>query len=187
MTISYWLDSADCIVAVNAAWDTFARANSGEGVLAESVIGQPIRRFIADATTANIYHRLFQRARACGGPVTITFRCDAPGERRLFEMTLRPTPERILAVTTRAIEVRPRAPLAVLSATAPRSEEWVRMCGWCHRVEDGESGWMELEHAVERLAIFHHDVPPRVTHAVCPACLACLQAEIDGTTGHAGP
>ncbi|MBK7974578.1 MAG: hypothetical protein IPK07_15280 [Deltaproteobacteria bacterium] len=180
MTVAYWLDAADRIVAVNAAWDAFARANAGEAVLAGAVIGQPIRRFIADVATASIYHRLFQRARARGGPVKITFRCDSPGERRLFEMVLATTPERLVSVSVRALEVEPRAPLAVLSACAERSDEWVRMCGWCHRVDDGADRWLELEHAVESLAIFHHARPPRVTHAVCPGCLARLQAELDG-------
>lgn len=179
MSVAYWIDPADRIVAVNEAWDAFARANSGEEVLADAVIGQPLRRYIADATTASIYHRLFERARGSSRPVTITFRCDSPGERRLFEMSLTRAPERLIAAKVRALDVKPRAPILVLSATCARSGDWVRMCGWCHRVDGGGDAWIELEEAIERLAIFHRGPPPRVTHAVCEPCTERLQRELD--------
>lgn len=57
------------------------------------------------------------------------------------------------------------------------SNELLQMCSWCKRVALPD--WVEAEEAVSRLKVFETELLPRITHAICPACLENLEKEID--------
>lgn len=179
MRVEYHIDRDDRIVAVNEDWSTFATANAAHAIAGEAVIGHSIWDHLADPGTASIYQRLCQRVRAHGRATTFTFRCDAPGARRLFRMQLTPGAAGQIITEVREVSVEPRAPIRVLDASAERDGAFVRMCAWCHAIADTDGGWLALEDAVRDLAVFHPPAPPFVTHTVCPPCRASMEAMID--------
>jgi len=180
MRVEYHIDRDDRIVAVNDDWTAFALANAGRALAGDAVLGQSIWTHLADPGTASIYQRLFERVRSRSRATTFTFRCDSPGERRVFRMRLTPGPDGLIIAEARAVTSEARAPLAVLDVTLERSDGMIRMCAWCHAIATDDGTWLELEDAVRALAVFHATAPPFVTHSVCPACRARLEAEIEG-------
>ncbi|MBK7974579.1 MAG: PAS domain-containing protein [Deltaproteobacteria bacterium] len=178
MRVEYHIDRDDRIVAVNDDWTTFAAANSGHALVGDAVLGQSIWDHVSDPSTASIYQRMYQRVRDESRTTTFTFRCDAPGERRLFRMQLTPGDEGGVITEVREVTVEPRAPIRALDATCERGEAMTRMCAWCHAIADADGSWLELEDAVRDLEVFHGATPPFVTHTVCPTCRAALEGEI---------
>lgn len=179
MRIEYHLDAEDRIVAFNDHWTSFALANDGHAVANESVLGQSLWRHIADAGTASIYQRLFERVRRGGHGASFTFRCDSASQRRLFRMNLTPTAGSGIVVHITEEHVETRAPIPLFDVHAKRGAAVVRMCAWCHAVA-GEGGtWLELERAIQEMGIFHHTDPPFVTHSICPSCQERIEREID--------
>lgn len=179
MRVEYHIDRDDRIVAVNEDWSAFARTNGGHALAGDAVLGDSIWDHLADPGTASIYQRLYQRVRHHYRTTTFTFRCDAPGARRLFRMQLTPGTEGRIVTEVREVSAEPRAPIRVLDLHAERDGAFVRMCAWCHAIADGVGAWLALEDAVRELAVFHPPAPPFVTHTVCPPCRASMEAMID--------
>jgi hypothetical protein len=108
-------------------------------------------------------------------PLTLAFRCDAPDERRLLEMTMVPASQRGTVFRVTPVRVQMRPPVGVLSPEGARTHEYVVMCSWCKRVAvDVE--WLEVEVALRRLRILEHTALPQVTHGMCPRCASNLLA-----------
>lgn len=56
----------------------------------------------------------------------------------------------------------------LFDSDVPRSEEMLRVCSWCNRVEqDGQ--W--VEDAVRESRIFERSRPPMMTHGICEICV----------------
>ncbi len=179
MKIEYRIDEHDRVVYVGGDWTAFALANHGHALTPERVLGESIWSFIAGDEIAELYRQLFDRLRRSGGEAQFPFRCDAPHERRLLDMFIRSHAGGSLSLETVAREVVLRPRLSVFDVDSPRSQDLVRICAWCVRVYDGVSAWIEIEQAARVLELFQRDVPPQVTHGVCPECLAMIEAEYD--------
>ena len=41
---------------------------------------------------------------------------------------------------------------------------WLRICAWCHQVEDPDGGWVTFEKYVHRVSTAHF------SHGLCPGC-----------------
>lgn len=65
-------------------------------------------------------------------------------------------------------------------AGVERSEEFVIICSWCKLVEV-ESGWLEVEEAIDKLGLFDEPVLPRISHGCCSPCFERMGH------GHAAP
>ena len=165
-SLSYRIDASDVIVFTDATWMEFARLN---GLAEPNVLGSLLWTHITDSTTANLYQAIVERVRVARQAARVTFRCDAPAERRF--MLLEIEPEEGGAVlfrsTTRETQSRPRMP--ILDAALPRNDEFVTMCGWCKRILVAGQ-WLEVETAVEQLRLLLTNSPPKITHAICPNC-----------------
>lgn len=67
--------------------------------------------------------------------------------------------------------------IAVLEPDRPRSAALLTLCSWCNRGRIGDR-WAEIEEVVAELRLFDAEVP-RLTHGVCPSCVALVAAEVD--------
>lgn len=168
--VRYHLDAEDRLDGFDAGWTAFAHANDGEALLPSKVLGQPLWTFISDSTTILIYRKILQRLRAGGPPVAFRFRCDSPDRRRLLGMRITSDRSGGIQFDVTPISEEWRAPVLLLAANAPRDAGLVLMCAWCQHVRLPSERWVEVEEAIDGLAIFNTDTVPRVSHGICPSC-----------------
>jgi hypothetical protein len=178
-SMSYVLGPDDRIAAVDQAWNTFAASQGAGDLTGAQIVGKPLRACIADSNTHEIYALLFGAARKLQRSVAVPFRCDSPGLRRFMTLRADPLPDGSLRISTTLVRAEERPPVALLSPTAPRSDGVLKICGWCKRIPLSSGAWVEVEIALQELGLLEASEMPRLTHGVCPACAASLQAEID--------
>ena len=167
--VTYRIDEEGRVLAVGQAWDEFARTNQARELTAREVLGRSIWDAMSDPTTQTLYRRLVERVHEGAPPVRFTFRCDAPGRRRLLQMTITAGPDGTTDFETLPITFVERPPVALLDPAAPRSSDLLRMCSWCKRIPLGDD-WVEVEEAIQRSGIFQAPIPPAITHGICPRC-----------------
>jgi hypothetical protein len=176
---TYELDAEFRIQAVDAAWSAFALANGApELVVPPGPLGHSVFGYLKDATTAHLYHRLFEHVRRTGRSVAFPFRCDSPGLRRFLEMKISPLEPAGLHLETRVVRLEARSPVALLERGARRSAQFLSMCSWCKAVEVA-GGWRELEDAVVALRLFEREALPMLTHGICAPCQERLEGELE--------
>jgi hypothetical protein len=170
--IVYRLDDRDEFCFVNGEYDSFARDNCGEAVASHAILRRPLWDFVTDPTTQQLYRDMLRRVRA-GRPVRFRFRCDSPARRRLLEMDVRAGDGGGVEFRVRTVseEDRPYQPL--FDPHAGRSDERLRVCGWCKKVHVGDA-WAEVEDAVARLHLFERAAMPEVTHGICEECFRAM-------------
>lgn len=183
--IHYRLNDRDEIVFVSEAWGPFAAANGDDRLAAAAVLGRPLWEFISDPSTRLLYRDILARVRA-GVPVRFTFRCDSPACRRLLAMEVSGGPGGGAELRTRTLSEEEREPQPLLDRGRPRSEEFVRVCGWCKKVDVG-GRWAEVEEAVARLGLFDRPLLPQVTHGICEDCYARMVETLRSPEGQAEP
>jgi hypothetical protein len=177
--ISYTINSEDCITAVSDGWIDFAKANDGRLLLPPEILGTVLWDWIADAQTRHVYRTLLQRARASATVVRFRIRCDSPTERRLLQMEIIPEAEGEVTFRTEVISSHARGAVSLLDSRTVRSESLLKICGWCMRVQVGDS-WTEIEDAISDLHLFEAPRLPNLTHGMCPACYDAMLASFEG-------
>jgi hypothetical protein len=167
-SVTYRIDASDTIVFTDAAWFEFAHRN---GFAKPDVLGTSLWSHITDQTTAHLYQAIVHRLRAGREPAQVSFRCDAPAERR--SMLLEMTAEDAGAIFFRSVtvEARKRPPIPLIDGTLPRTGRFLTMCSWCKRVFLAER-WLEAEMAIEQFGLLLSESLPQITHSICPACRA---------------
>lgn len=168
-TIVYRVNHQDEITYVNEAWLQFAACNNGLHLLLDDVLQRPLWDFITDVTTRQLYRDALQRARA-GRPIRFHFRCDAPDLRRWLEMRIAMADEGDIEFQTRLIDAEPRPAVSLLSPLARRTDDPLKICGWCKKVALEGGAWVEVEEAVEQLGLFDAVVLPLLSHGICEPC-----------------
>lgn len=182
--VVFWIDARDEIVRVNEAWTPFALENDAPELAAERVVGQPLWRFITDATTRQLYQdvlRVVRRGRTARFPL----RCDSPEQRRQLEMIVTALPDGAVRFESVMVRAEPRADQPLWRRATPHGAGVVRACGWCKRIEAAQ-GWVEVESWSDALASSGEAGPPRVTHGICPGCHGDMRLLLDGLAGDAG-
>ncbi len=172
----YRIDDHDALVYVSDAWDRFAVGNDGAAFIGADVLSRPIWNFITDETTRALYRDMFKRIRE-GRSVQFTFRCDSPHCRRFMTMAVSSAGGGAIEFRTRVDREEARDPVAALDIRATRSDQLMRVCGWCCRV-DADGAWLEVEEAVARLRLFEEPRLPRMSHGICEACYATMTATV---------
>jgi len=168
-TCAYLLDEEFRIAELGDGWSLFARANDAPELASDATIGRSVLACVSDSTSAHLYRRLFEHVLRTGRPVSFPIRCDSPAKRRLLEVRIEKRQPSGLLIQTRLIRSEARPPVGVLDRRAPRNPELLRMCGWCKAV-DVDGRWCEVEEAVVSKRLFARDLPPAVTHGICPTC-----------------
>ena len=81
-----------CASVVDLTWCEFAADNGAPDLVPPpGPVGQSVFAYIQDATTAELYRRLFESVRRTGRSAVLPFRCDSPALRRFLEMEIRPS------------------------------------------------------------------------------------------------
>jgi hypothetical protein len=177
---SYVIDNEDRLVDVDEAWAAFARANHGETVLPDRILGRPLWSFIAGMDNRLIYSRLLESVRVRPRLLSFPFRCDAPGIRRDFRMSVEPGPRRSIRFTSEVVEEQPRPAIRLLEAARATGDSVVLMCSWCMGVEVELRRWVRLEEADRYVASDTPETCPQVVHTICPACAEKIKSTIVG-------
>ncbi len=178
--VRYAIDATDKVCFVDDAWGLFADANDGAELTRTTMLGRSLWECISDHTTRNLYQQIVARVRK-GQPAQFTLRCDGPSCRRVLEMTIRAMDDGAVEFETRTISAEDREPVALLSRTAVRTTDLLRMCAWCNQVNVGTTTdqWVEVESAIERLRLFEQSGAPQVTHGICEPCLERMMGTIE--------
>lgn len=169
--VIYRLDKGNRLISLNDAWTDFAEANDGSGIVPPQVIGRSIMDYISDMETKHLYKAILDKVRRSGRSVIVSFRCDAPEERRFMELEISPTAEdaQALDCVCRRVKSEVRAPVRLLMDSTLRTDDLLIMCSWCKQIKVHES-WFEVEEAVDRLGLFYSKRLPRISHGCCPVC-----------------
>ena len=173
--VEYHLDGDDRIGWVNDAWRFFADAN-GAPLETREPLGRPLWDFVTNPETRHLYGAMFAKARRTGRPITVEFRCDAPTCRRAMALTMTRRGPTGLALRVETLHLEPREPVRLLDVTLGRDARMLSMCGWCKKVALADDRWVEVEDAVAELGLFHAPSLPGITHGICPACVARVEA-----------
>lgn len=177
LTLIYRIDAEDRVIAVNRTWNEFAADNGGGAVMPDKVIGRPLWDFISGEGIAELYWQMVRRARA-GHPVEFTYRCDAPEWRRLFRMTVQAHANGEVEFCSVLEWEEHRPKVRLLDCHQPRDERWTRVCSWCENVAISDEIWVPVEEAVDRLNLLADNTLPKLTHGMCPQCLADMLTKL---------
>ncbi len=181
--LRYRIDAADRIVAVSDNWLAFARRNGAPHLTPDAVLGRSLWGFIADQETVALSRMIFNRVRAREAEAVLPFRCNSPRIRRDLEMSVRSADGHGLEINTAIVREHAGAYVALLDPAAPRSDEIVKACSWCNRIELPERGWVEVDVAVRQLGLFAGPLTPRISHGICPDCVARTGAALESDGG----
>ena len=164
----YRVGPNDTITFVDAAWSAFASQNGMASPAPEAVLGTSLWKHIADLTTRHLYKQLADKVRQTRKPLTLPFRCDAPGKRRHMELHITPVAESELEFRSVLLRETKRSPIQSPPSKTSRSSKPMLMCVWCKRVKT--SDWHEIEHAIRDSKLFAKAVLPLLSHVACPDC-----------------
>ncbi len=163
---------------MNEQWSEFARDNQGESVLPERILGKDLLDSVSDPTVRQIYEAIIKRVRA-GAVVRFSYRCDAPANRRVFDMKVHLLDESGAEFVSTLIHEEARTSVPFLEAGRVRNQSLLRVCSWCQMVAIPGGGWLPVEEAVARLQLLETVHFPGITHGICPACHAEMMAKLD--------
>lgn len=167
---SYEIDQDLRIVEVDSVWSVFALANEApELVPPPGPLGKPILSFISDPTSALLYEQVFARVAETGKEIAFPIRCDSPTARRFLDLRIKPRFQVGFLIQTEVRKIEPRSTMLVFERHARRGPRLILMCGWCKLV-DVEGQWREIEDALAGLRLFESELPPQITHGICPTC-----------------
>jgi len=186
--VVYRVDARDRLVWVNEAWHRFARVNDGAHLASDTIFGRDLWSLIGgDQTTVLLYSLLLERVRASGRPVTLPFRCDGPGVRRLMLMNLEPLPHDGVEFRVDTVATSARRPVALFDARTRHASIVVSVCTMCARIDVGEHGWLDVEAASTYHRALTRPWPPTRGSTLCPTCLDDVGQALGGAApGHFG-
>jgi hypothetical protein len=174
--VEFCIDADDRLVAVNHAWDAFARDN-GAPQLVAPLPGRPIWQSFASGEVRELWRLLIDRVRHERVEARVPFRCDAPGMRRWFQMTIMPGRHGTVSFRSALVFEEPRPTVSLIDLRAERDAAGpsVEVCSLCSRGHDG-ARWSDLEDLMRRRRLLEAPLVPPVAYGVCPACEALLGA-----------
>lgn len=174
-TFIHRIDGDGVIRFVNAEWLEFAVENEGGALSRDRVVGRPLYEFISGPETRHVYGLLYERVRKTGVGLEFPFRCDSPAARRFMTMRMSRFRDRWISFECRVDRVESRPPVALLDPCVDTSNDFLKVCSWCKRIDLASGDWQEAEIAVERRGLLSSPTVPQLTHGICPACVEKLR------------
>ncbi len=171
----YRVDADNRIVFANENWYDFARENGVRVLRPDTVIGQPLGKFISHPETTHLFEILFAKLRSTPATVTLPYRCDSPDCRRFMELKLLPQPDRGIEFRSRILREEARDRMRLMEPEAGRTNGHLTMCGWCKKVALADGRWVEVEEAVRVLHLFDAPELPRISHGMCGECSTAFE------------
>jgi hypothetical protein len=170
----YTIDALDRIVFANAAWIEFMRPEGGTASELRDYIGRPVWELLGEGEVRRLWEVLYDRVRAVGAHVFVPMRADAPSERRLIDIELRPLADCSIQHTCDRVWTEARPAVALLDPAWPRDDRTLRCCAWCKRIQVRLAVWEEIEDAQFTLAIEAGGTLPSLKPCVCMTCRQAL-------------
>ena len=170
----YTIDSVDRIVFVNPAWLVFVRAEEGIAAARNGYIGRPVWELLGEGGVRLLWEVLYRRVRAIGAPVFVPMRVDAPDERRLVDIELRPLADRSIQHICERVWSEARPAVALLDPAWPRDERTLRCCSWRQRIRVSIGVWQEIEDAQFTLGLEAAGPLPTLKRDACVTCKQSL-------------
>ena len=177
--ISYTIDANDRIDSIGGDWERFASMNEASQLAPERVMGSSIWQCIDGIDTAEIHRLLFAGVRDRNLQITLPFRCDGPRLRRDMEMTVQPGSNGSIEIRTTTVREQARPYVALLDASARRSNELIKVCSWCKKVKLRAERWVDVEQAIQEMRLLEFLPLPRISHGMCESCLAAFREQIE--------
>lgn len=175
--ILYRISPEGTIVEVGGAWEPFARANDALALGERPPLGTPLLDHVDGPAVREFVGRLLEAARRTRRPIEFAYRCDSPDRRRFMRLRLEPSGDGSIAIRSWIEREEARPPVVLLDPAAARSEDFVRVCAWCRKIEI-EGDWLALEDAIERRDLLAREPVPDITHTICAACDATFDARV---------
>jgi hypothetical protein len=166
----YRIDKHDRLIGFDFAFRAFAIA-TGAPELPEQWVGRPIWQSSERSELNMVFRALVARARG-GQHVVVPTRCDTPHLMRRIEMTIDAAGDGEVTFTSRVTSARFKSEPTLPAAPPP--QELLRMCAWCFQIET--DGWHGAEHVVAQRGLLLGEIPPDITHGICPTCFDELAA-----------
>lgn len=177
---SYTLDHDDRLASVCQGWNSFADDNgAAKKIMQPHILNRRIWDFIADGETEYIYSELIARVRNDDIVAKVNIRCDSSVERRFLEIEITNLYDGFVQFDSTVTRVERRGRARLLESDREYSDELLRVCSYCKKIDVGNEDWQEVEIAVNLLSLFDKDPLPRITHGVCPSCYTALMAQLD--------
>jgi hypothetical protein len=178
--IVYIIDESDRITGISENWLPFARDNrAGETCNPDLIITKSIWDFIDGPETTQLYEIIFNAVRTSHKAIVVPFRCDAPDKRRYLELIITPIDHGHIEFTSSTIREELRDTVEILESGRLRTDEFIKMCSMCKKVEVSENSWEETESAVVSMNLFEKIKLPRISHGLCPECFGVSMAEVE--------
>lgn len=172
--VVYRLDAADCIVAVNAQWEPFARANDAPELTAANVLEQPLWEFVRERSLVLLYRQALAQVRTTRQTFSFPYRCDSPTLQRQMQMTLTALPDGGVEFCSELRHSAPLpAPLIVRAAFAGRHT--VPCCSLCRQLYIN-GAWTDVGQALTSGQVLAQERPLLVVYRVCDDCRRLLSS-----------
>lgn len=177
MTVMYQVDGNDLLVFVNDQWDLFAKENDGVHLDGLSISRKSIWEFIHDPETRLLHAALLEKVRSGTVLRTLPFRCDSPALRRFMEMDISTVGDGRVEYRCRILKTEARDPVPLIADNARADGPFLKMCGWCKKIDTGKHGWAEIEDGIRILGLFSANGMPRISHTICEICMNKVESE----------
>lgn len=176
----YLIDETDRIVNVSDNWLLFAQENEADASChPEAIMNKPIWDYISGMETQYLFKVTLEKVRATDKPVVLPFRCDAPDMRRYLELRITPADQKCIEFTSYIVREEARERVELLETDMPRSDEILKMCSMCKKINLSGGDWVEVEIAVATLKLFEQLKLPQISHGLCPECFEAGMAELN--------
>ncbi len=174
----YVIDDNDMITRVDSNWNRFAKANHGEKVLADQVLGRRLWDFITGHETEMIYRQLVEKTRRERKTLFFPFRCDGLDCRRFMQMRISPLANGEVEFLSCIQTEEKRPAMRLLDPDVEHDDKLLVVCSWCKNVKC-ETEWLPVEQAVTKMALLEHSRLPMISHGMCPSCAESMNAELN--------
>ncbi|MEE4245237.1 MAG: hypothetical protein V2I33_07485 [Kangiellaceae bacterium] len=168
-SISYQIDSNNCLVSTSSSWDQFAQANDGEQASASHVVNHNLFDYIEGSEERFLYQLMLDFVRTKHSDFTLAFRCDSPDEKRLFQMKLSDQQNHSVKFDNTLLFAEPSETTVVLEPLCDCMIEMLHICSYCFDIRI-DNNWVGFEKGLAELRIFEAKHLPKISHGMCPNC-----------------
>ena len=187
--VEYAIDAQDRVIDTGGEWAAFARDN-GAPELGDMTTDRTLWSYFGSDEVRDLWRLLVAQVRTTGVAATVPLRCDAPGVRRWFDMTLTPQRDGVVQFRSALAFEEHRPEVAFLVDRAERDDRpAVPVCSWCGDGHDG-STWRRIEDIVRELRLLE-DALPAIDYGICASCRDRMTSELhssaDAGTAAPGP
>lgn len=179
-TYTYTIDHDDRLISVSDGWNSFADNNGGaQKIIQPGILNKKIWDFIADDGTEYLYKELIYRVRDHDVRANVKIRCDSPAERRFLNIEMSNVYDGFIQFVSRIEKTEKRERIDLFDSDREFSDEMLRVCSYCKKIDIGNEEWEEVEVAINRLGLFNSTPMPAITHGVCPVCYCAVMAQLE--------